>query len=102
MGSDVRAGLVFAVDGIDGLGATLQRQALFPAIDGVLLDSIIDYLTYVFIPAFACSNRPDGWLDGWAAIIITFASDVLRRHADAAVQGQFVFGLSRLLNMVVL
>jgi phosphatidylcholine synthase len=45
-------------------------------IDGVLLDLIIDYLTYVFIPAYAlfASGLLPGWT-GWVAIIvITFAS----------------------------
>ena len=44
--------------------------------DGVLLDLIIDYLTYVFIPAYALfqSGVFNGWT-GWATIIIiTFTS----------------------------
>lgn len=46
--------VAFIVDGIDG---PLARRYLVKqhakTIDGVLLDLIIDYLTYVFIPAFA-------------------------------------------------
>lgn len=69
--------VAFAVDGIDG---PLARRYLVsvnaPRFDGVLLDLIIDYLTYVFIPAFAlfASDLLPGWT-GWVAIIIiTYAS----------------------------
>ena len=69
--------VAFAVDGIDG---PLARRYLVwhnaPRFDGVLLDLIIDYLTYVFIPAFALfkSDLLPGWT-GWVAIIIiTYAS----------------------------
>ncbi|MRU16051.1 phosphatidylcholine synthase [Roseovarius sp. A21] len=69
--------VAFAVDGIDG---PLARRYLVwenaPRFDGVLLDLIIDYLTYVFIPAFALfkSGILPGWT-GWVAIIIiTYAS----------------------------
>lgn len=69
--------VAFAVDGIDGpLARKYDVQTNAPLFDGVLLDLIIDYLTYVFIPAFAlyASGLMDGW-SGWVAIIvITFAS----------------------------
>ena len=46
--------VAFAVDGIDGpLARRYDVKANAPRFDGVLLDLIIDYLTYVFIPAFA-------------------------------------------------
>ena len=69
--------VAFFVDGIDGpLARKYDVTANAPVFDGVLLDLIIDYLTYVFIPAFALyeSGLMDGW-SGWVAIIIiTFAS----------------------------
>ena len=69
--------VAFFVDGIDGpLARKYDVQTNAPEFDGVLLDLIIDYLTYVFIPAYALygSGLMDGW-SGWAAIIIiTFAS----------------------------
>ena len=64
--------VAFAVDGIDGPLArkynVKQNAARF---DGYLLDLIIDYLTYVFIPAFVLfkSGLLPGWT-GWLAIII--------------------------------
>ncbi|WP_293449131.1 CDP-alcohol phosphatidyltransferase family protein [Planktotalea sp.] len=69
--------VAFAVDGIDGpLARRYDVKQYAPQFDGVLLDLIIDYLTYVFIPAFALftSGLLPGW-PGWVAIIvITFAS----------------------------
>ena len=69
--------VAFAVDGIDGpLARKYDVKTHAPIFDGVLLDLIIDYLTYVFIPAYAlyASGLMDGW-SGWVAIIvITFFS----------------------------
>lgn len=69
--------IAFIVDGIDGpLARRFHVQTRASKIDGVLLDLIIDYLTYVFIPAFALfqSDLLPGWT-GWTAIIlITFVS----------------------------
>ena len=46
--------VAFFVDGIDGpLARKYDVKTNAPEFDGVLLDLIIDYLTYVFIPAFA-------------------------------------------------
>ena len=46
--------VAFAVDGADGpLARRYDVASRAPRFDGVLLDLIIDYLTYVFIPAFA-------------------------------------------------
>ncbi|MDZ7909089.1 MAG: CDP-alcohol phosphatidyltransferase family protein [Gemmobacter sp.] len=65
------------VDGIDGpLARRYDVKTNWPTYDGVLLDLIIDYLTYVFIPAFALFNS--GLLPGWtgwlAIIVITYGS----------------------------
>ena len=69
--------VAFAVDGIDGpLARHFNVKKNAPQFDGVLLDLIIDYLTYVFIPAYAlyASGLMDGW-SGWVAVIvITFSS----------------------------
>ena len=69
--------VAFAVDGIDGpLARKYHVKKNAPEFDGVLLDLIIDYLTYVFIPAFALfkSGLLPGWTGWLAIIVITFAS----------------------------
>ena len=56
--------VAFAVDGIDGpLARKYNVKTNAPQWDGELLDLIIDYLTYVFIPAFALFSS--GLMDGW-------------------------------------
>jgi len=83
------------VDGIDGPLARRFHVTTYAAkIDGVLLDLIIDYLTYVFIPAFALfqSGLLPGWT-GWIAIgVITFTSalyfaDTRMKNADGTFAG---------------
>ena len=87
--------VAFIVDGIDGpLARRYHVKSKAPIIDGVLLDLIIDYLTYVFIPAFALfhSGLLPGWA-GWIAIIvITFTSvlyfaDTRMKTADKSFAG---------------
>ncbi|MAC82378.1 MAG: phosphatidylcholine synthase [Rhodobacteraceae bacterium] len=87
--------VAFAVDGVDGpLARKYDVKSNAPRFDGVLLDLIIDYLTYVFIPAFALfkSGLLPGWT-GWAAIIVvTFASamyfaDTRMKTEDKSFQG---------------
>ncbi|WP_092065665.1 CDP-alcohol phosphatidyltransferase family protein [Poseidonocella pacifica] len=69
--------VAFFVDGIDGpLARRYDVKTNAPIFDGVLLDLIIDYLTYVFIPAFALfqSGLLPGWTGWLAIIVITYAS----------------------------
>ncbi|MEP5761678.1 MAG: CDP-alcohol phosphatidyltransferase family protein [Litoreibacter sp.] len=69
--------VAFIVDGIDGpLARKYDVKTNAPQFDGVLLDLIIDYLTYVFIPAFALfkSGLFEGWTGWFVIIVITFAS----------------------------
>ena len=87
--------VAFAVDGIDGpLARKYDVKSNAPRFDGVLLDLIIDYLTYVFIPAFALfqSGLLPGWTGWLAIIVITFASvmyfcDNRMKTADNSFQG---------------
>jgi phosphatidylcholine synthase len=87
--------VAFVVDGIDGpMARRYDVKEKAPIIDGALLDLIIDYLTYVFIPAFALfqSGLLPGWT-GWIAIIvITFTSalyfaDTRMKTGDNSFQG---------------
>lgn len=69
--------VAFAVDGVDGpLARRYHVKKNAAEFDGVLLDLIIDYLTYVFIPAFALfkSGLFEGWTGWFVIIVITFAS----------------------------
>ena len=87
--------IAFFVDGIDGpLARKYDVKTNAPMFDGVLLDLIIDYLTYVFIPAYALfkSGLLAGWTGWFAIIIITFASamyfaDTRMKTKDNSFQG---------------
>lgn len=93
------------VDGIDGpLARRYHVKTNWPTYDGVLLDLIIDYLTYVFIPAFALfkSDLMNGWT-GWCAIIvITYASALYFVDTRMKTKDYSFAGFPACWNMVVL
>lgn len=97
--------VAFIVDGIDGpLARKYNVKTHAPQFDGVLLDLIIDYLTYVFIPAFALfkSGLLPGWT-GWIGIIlITFASAMYFADTRMKTKDNSFAGFPGCWNMVVL
>jgi phosphatidylcholine synthase len=97
--------VAFAVDGIDGpLARRAHVKHNAPEFDGVLLDLIIDYLTYVFIPAFALfsSGLMDGW-SGWVMIIlVTFASSLYFADTRMKTKDNSFSGFPGCWNMLVL
>ncbi len=97
--------VAFAVDGLDGpMARKYDVTKNAPQIDGVLLDLIIDYLTYVFIPAFALfeSDLLPGWT-GWCAIIvITYASALYFADTRMKTTDYSFAGFPACWNMVVL
>jgi len=97
--------VAFFVDGIDGpLSRYFDVKRYAPEFDGVLLDLIVDYLTYVFIPAFALfkSGLMDGWT-GWVAIIlITLFSAMYFADTRMKAKDNSFSGFPGCWNMVVL
>jgi phosphatidylcholine synthase len=60
-------GLAFLIDGIDGTFARMfDVHRRLPRFSGERLDLVIDYVTYVFVPAFALLQA--GFLAGWLGI----------------------------------
>jgi phosphatidylcholine synthase len=97
--------VAFFVDGIDGpLARKFDVKTNAPEFDGVLLDLIIDYLTYVFIPAFALfkSGLMDGWTGWFAIIIITFASAMYFADNRMKTKDNSFSGFPGCWNMLVL
>jgi phosphatidylcholine synthase len=97
--------VAFFVDGIDGpLARRYNVKVNAPEIDGVLLDLIIDYLTYVFIPAFALfkSGLLPGWTGWICIIIITFASALYYSDTRMKTKDNSFSGFPGCWNMVVL
>jgi phosphatidylcholine synthase len=97
--------VAFFVDGIDGpLARKYDVKTNAGEFDGVLLDLVIDYLTYVFIPAFALfkSGLMSGW-SGWLMIIIvTFASALYFADTRMKTKDNSFSGFPGCWNMLVL
>lgn len=97
--------VAFFVDGIDGpLARRYDTKTNAPIFDGVLLDLIIDYLTYVFVPAYALfkSGLLPGWT-GWIAIIvITFTSAMYFADSRMKTKDYSFSGFPGCWNMLVL
>ena len=97
--------VAFIVDGIDGpLARRYDVKTNAPEFDGTLMDLIIDYLTYVFIPAYALfkSDLLPGWTGWLAIIVITFASVVYFADTRMKTRDNYFSGFPGCWNMAVL
>ncbi len=67
-------GVALIIDGIDGTFARMARvDERLPRFSGERLDLVVDYVTYVFVPALALVRA--GYLDG--AVGLTLAAGIL-------------------------
>lgn len=97
--------LALIVDGIDGpLARRYEVDKNWPNYDGVLLDLIIDFLTYVFIPAYALfkSGLLPGWTGWIAIIIIVYGSVIYFADTRMKTKDKSFAGFPACWNMVVL
>ena len=97
--------VAFFVDGVDGpLARKYDVKTNAARFDGMLLDLIIDYLTYVFIPAFALfkSGLLPGWTGWIAIIIITFTSAMYFCDGNMKSKDNSFHGFPGCWNMVVI
>ena len=93
------------VDGIDGpLARRWDTPRNWPTYDGVLMDLIVDYLTYVFIPAYALfkSGMLDGWTGWFAIIVICYGSVIYFADTRMKTKDKSFSGFPACWNMVVL
>lgn len=97
--------VAFVVDGIDGpLARKYDVKTNAAHYDGVIMDMIVDYLTYIFIPAYALfkSGLLPGWT-GWICIIlITFASVLYMSDTRMKTKDYSFSGFPAAWNMVVI
>lgn len=97
--------VAFGVDGIDGpLARRYDVSVNAPQYDGVLMDLIIDYLTYVFIPAYALfkSGLMPGWTGWFAIIVITFTSAIYFADTRMKTKDNSFSGFPGCWNMLVI
>lgn len=92
-----------AIDGMDGwLARRLDLRRRVPGIDGARLDDIVDYGTFVVLPAFVLLRldlAPAGW--GWAAAAAMLLSSAFGfSRVDAKTDATFT-GFPSYWNVVV-
>lgn len=97
-------GLALLVDGIDGpVARKLEVKEILPTWSGELLDNIIDYVTYVIIPAFALYQR--GFmgekLSFLSAAIIVVSSAIYYADMGMKTKENFFKGFPVVWNMIV-
>lgn len=97
--------VAFLVDGIDGpLARKYDVKTNAARFDGALLDLIIDYLTYVFIPAYAlfASGLVDDWMSWVVLVVITFTSALYFCDDNMKTEDYSFSGFPGCWNMLVL
>lgn len=93
------------VDGIDGpLARRYDTRKNWPLYDGVLMDLIVDYLTYVFIPAYAlvAKGMVSGWLGYAAIMVLIYGSVIYFSDTRMKTKDKSFAGFPACWNMVVL
>lgn len=97
-------GLAVVIDAVDGTFARLARvKDVLPNFDGALLDNLVDFITYVFVPAFFLhlANRLPEGLPGLAASsAIIVSSGYQFAQADAKTADHFFKGFPSYWNIV--
>lgn len=97
-------GLALLVDGIDGpIARRLDVKYVLPTWSGELLDNIIDYVTYVLIPAFALyqSGFMGAGLSFLSGAIIVISSAIYYADTGMKTRENFFKGFPVVWNMVV-
>lgn len=97
-------GVAMLVDGIDGpLARRVSIRERQPRYDGTVLDLIVDYLTYVFVPAYALAVSglvPDG-LGFAAAGLVAVTSLFYFMDTRQKTDDNFFLGFPAVWNLVV-
>jgi phosphatidylcholine synthase len=100
----VVAGVAMLIDGIDGpIARKLNVKEVLPNWSGVMLDNVIDYVTYVLIPAFALyqSGMIGQPLSFVAAGLIVVSSAIYYADTGMKTEENFFSGFPVVWNMLV-
>ena len=93
------------VDASDGVLARYGRvKEVLPGFDGARLDDIVDYLTFVFLPAlllYCAGDLPAGW-GGLVASVVLLSSAYGFGSTDAKTSDHFFTGFPSYWNIVAL
>lgn len=97
--------VAMVVDGIDGpLARRYAVKQNWPTHDGVVMDLMIDYITWIFIPAFALfkSGLLPGWTGWVCTIAIVYGSIIYMADTRMKTRDNSFAGFPACWNMVVL
>lgn len=92
------------VDSFDGLLArSVQVKRVLPEFDGALLDNIVDYLNYVFVPAYFLYHADllPGELQLFVPAVILLTSAYQFCQSDAKTDDHYFKGFPSYWNIVV-
>jgi phosphatidylcholine synthase len=98
-------GVALLIDGVDGTLARVARVTeTASAIDGVVLDLVIDFLTYVLVPMVALwrSDLMPERLSFWLSVIVVFASGLYFADTRMKTKDYWFRGFPALWNVLVL
>ena len=97
--------VAMVVDGIDGpLARRYRVKENWPTYDGVAMDLMVDYITWIFIPAFALfkSGLLPGWTGWVCTIAIVFGSILYMADTRMKTKDNSFAGFPACWNMLVL
>ena len=97
--------VAMVVDGIDGpLARRYRVKDNWPTYDGVAMDLMVDYITWIFIPAFALfkSGLLPGWTGWVCTIAIVFGSILYMADTRMKTKDNSFAGFPACWNMLVL
>ena len=98
-------GLALLIDGVDGTLARVARVTeTASAIDGVVLDLVIDFLTYVLVPIVALwrSDLMPITLSFWLSVIVVFASGLYFADTRMKTKDYWFRGFPALWNVLAI
>ena len=98
-------GLALLIDGVDGTLARVARvKETASAIDGVVLDLVIDFLTYVLAPMVALwrSDLMPERLSFWLSVIVVFTSCLYFADTRMKTRDYWFRGFPALWNVLTL
>ncbi|AGA64551.1 Phosphatidylcholine synthase [Liberibacter crescens BT-1] len=98
-------GLALVIDGFDGpIARKMRVKEILPNWSGDMLDNIIDYLTYVLLPAFALYQSNllgTSWCSSLAAAMIVISSAIYYADKNMKTEDYFFCGFPAVWNMIV-
>lgn len=97
-------GMAIVVDSFDGyLARRVRVKAVLPEFDGALLDNMLDYLNYVFVPAFFLTQHQllPAQVSVLGAALILLASAYQFSQGDAKTEDHYFKGFPSYWNILV-